>query len=82
MPVNPKYQAVAGVLAYPNVAALPEVPELAVICTPAATVPGLIEELGARGTRAAVVLSAGLRGAVDEAGESLTLRMLKAASVY
>ncbi len=79
MPVNPKHKAVAGVLAYPDVRDLPVAPDLAVICTPAETVPGLIDALGARGTRAAVVLSAGLREAVDGSGESLTLRMLKAA---
>lgn len=79
MPVNPKYTAVAGVLAYPDVKDLPIAPDLAVICTPAATVPELIDVLGQRGTRAAVVLSAGLREAVDDSGESLSLRMLKAA---
>ena len=45
---------------YPSVGALPEAPDLAVIATPAQTVPDLIAELGAMGTRAAVVLSAGL----------------------
>ena len=34
-----------------SVADLPEAPDLAVICTPPATVPGLIAELGARGTQ-------------------------------
>lgn len=58
MPVNPKHTAVAGVLAYPAVRDLPVAPDLAVICTPAASVPGLIGALGERGTRAAVVLSA------------------------
>ena len=58
--VNPKYRTLAGRPAYPDVAALPEVPELAVICTPAATVPAIITQLGVRGTRAAIILSAGL----------------------
>ena len=79
MPVNPRHTAVAGVLAYPNIAALPLVPDLAVICTPAASVPGLIGELAARGTRAAVVLTAGLREAVEADGQSLSQRMLEAA---
>jgi acetyltransferase len=57
--VNPKRSRVFGERCYPSVAAIPEAPELAVICTPPATVPRLIEELGARGTRAAVVLTAG-----------------------
>ncbi len=79
MPVNPKYEAIAGVLAYPDIADLPIVPDLAVICTPAATVPGLIAALGAAGTRAAVVLSAGLREGSDDAGANLTTLMLQAA---
>jgi len=79
MPVNPRHQAVAGVLAYPEVAALPVVPDLAVVCTPAATVPALIAELGARGTRAAVVLTAGLSAAHEADGRTLEQAMLDAA---
>jgi acetyltransferase len=79
MPVNPKHQAVAGVLAYKDVAALPMPPDLAVICTPAPTVPGIIGALGEAGTRAAIVISAGLRDQRDETGETLTARMLTAA---
>ena len=58
--VNPKRYAFVGQTVYARAAELPSVPELAVICTPPATVPGLIDELGALGTRAAVVLTAGL----------------------
>ncbi len=79
MPVNPKHEAVAGVLAYPNVGALPLAPELAVVCTPAPTVPGLITELAGRGTRAAVVLSAGLSAATTDDGRTLQQAMLDAA---
>jgi acetyltransferase len=57
--VNPKRQEVLGLRAYPDVASLPVVPDLAVIATPPATVPDLIGELAAAGTRAAVVISAG-----------------------
>ena len=45
---------------YPSVAAVPGVPDLAVIVTPPATIPRLIDELGAKGTRAAVVITAGV----------------------
>jgi len=65
--VNPKHGAVEGRDCYPSVTALPAVPDLAVIATPAATVPGLIAELGARGTRAAVVISAGIRDELKRA---------------
>ena len=57
-PVNASHRNVAGRPAFRDVASLPQAPELAVICTPARTVPGLINELGLCGTRAAVVLSA------------------------
>ena len=61
--VNPKRYAFDGQAVFARVADLPCIPELAVICTPAATVAGLIDELGALGTRAAVVLTAGLDAA-------------------
>jgi acetyltransferase len=76
--VNPKYRDLAGRPCYPDVSALPEAPGLAVICTPAATVPGIIAQLGERGTKAAIVLSAGL-GAIDASGRTLKQAMLDAA---
>ncbi|PKO27743.1 MAG: GNAT family N-acetyltransferase [Betaproteobacteria bacterium HGW-Betaproteobacteria-9] len=74
-PVNPKHAALDGVKVYANVAALPEAPDLAVICTPAATVVPLIQALGERGTRAAIVVTAGLDKATKQA-------MLDAAKVH
>lgn len=67
MPVNPHDAAVRSALAYPGVGELPQDPDLAVIATPAEAVPGLIAQLGARGCRAAIVISAGFEGA-DRAG--------------
>jgi len=58
--INPKYRTVDGVPCWPTVAELPGVPDLAVIVTPATTVPSLVAALGAKGNRAAVVLTAGL----------------------
>jgi acetyltransferase len=58
--VNPQRDTVGGEPAYRSTDALPEAPDLAVVCTPPATVPGLIQALGARGTRAVIVLTAGL----------------------
>lgn len=58
--VNPKHSTLNGHPVVARAADLPEAPALAVICTPAATVPGLIDELARLGTRAAVVLSAGM----------------------
>jgi len=66
MPVNLKRNAIAGVLAYPDVDSLPITPEMAIICTPPATVPGLIDALGRKGTHAVICLTAGLNGVVDQ----------------
>lgn len=79
MPVNPKHGWVSGAKCYPDVASLPVVPDLAVICTPPASVPGLIAELSARGTRGAVVVTAGFRDAGNETGRKLEQEMLDAA---
>jgi acetyltransferase len=63
MAVNPKHRELDGRPVVARVRDLPMAPELAVICTPPATVPGLIAELGERGTRAAIVMTAGLTAA-------------------
>ena len=73
--VNPKYREFDGMPVFAQPADLPEVPDLAVICTPPAAVPGLIAGLGKLGTRAAVVLSAGLDAEQNQA-------MLDAANPY
>jgi acetyltransferase len=80
MPVNPRHRAVAGVLTYPDVASLPETPDLAVVATPPATVPLLIAELGARGTRAAIVMTGEPEG--DATQRLLGQAMLEAAAPY
>ena len=77
-PVNRRHARVAGCQAYAGVGALPGVPALAVICTPASTVPGLVRELGAAGCRAAIVMSAGLDAGAGD-GRSLRQAMLDAA---
>lgn len=59
-PVNPKYKTVKGRRCYQSVKELPEAPDLAVIATPPKTVPAIIADLGSKGTRAAVVITAGL----------------------
>jgi len=79
MPVNPKRQAVAGVLTYPDVASLPVTPDMAILCTPPETVLELITALGERGTRAAIVLTAGLGAVPPGATRSLREQMLEIA---
>ena len=67
-PVNLRRTTVAGLPACATVTQLPAAPDLAVICTPAASVPDLIAKLGALGARAAVVLSAGLEAPAPGGG--------------
>lgn len=78
--VNPKHDFVDGIACYSSVASLPEAPDLAVIATPPATVPALIAELGAKGTRAVVVITAGfgpdLHRAALEAARPHCLRIV------
>src|SRR5688572_23153616 len=78
-PVNPKYDRVQGIPPYSRVDGLPAAPDLALICTPPASIPELIARLGERGTRAAVVFTAGLNAA-PESGEAAPMQaMLEAA---
>ena len=77
--VNPAHLMVAGQRAYPDVAYLPQTPDLAVIATPPATIPALIDALGRRGTRAAVVLTGGLAKARDAHGNTILQAMREAA---
>ncbi|MFI9366553.1 GNAT family N-acetyltransferase [Kitasatospora sp. NPDC053057] len=58
--VNSHAEEVAGTPAYPSVAMLPAVPDLALLAVPAAAVPGVAEECGQAGVRALAVLTAGL----------------------
>src|SRR5271169_3256928 len=78
MLVNPHHRSIGGVPVHRDIASLPEVPDLAVIATPPETVPRVIADLGARGTRAAVVISAGF-GEQGAPGRALQQAALDAA---
>lgn len=78
--VNPKAGSIEGRACARSIRELPAVPELAIIATPPATIPALVREIGAVGTRAAVIISAGLdalqKKAVLEAARPHCLRIL------
>ncbi|MFO0948198.1 MAG: bifunctional acetate--CoA ligase family protein/GNAT family N-acetyltransferase [Planctomycetota bacterium] len=80
-PVNPRREMVSNLRAFPNVATLPSPPDLAIICTPAATVPGLVAECGAAGIRGIVILTAGFQETGAE-GKSLQDRIQQEAKKY
>jgi acetate---CoA ligase (ADP-forming) len=80
-PVNPKADMILGVKAWPTIAEIPGNPELALICTPAASVPGLISECGRRGIKGAVILASGF-AEMDEEGAALESEMMARAKAH
>lgn len=80
-PVNAKHAEVCGERCYPNIAALPQVPELVILVTPAATVPELVLEAGSAGVKAVVVISAGFKETGAE-GAALEARVHAAAAQH
>jgi acetyltransferase len=74
-PVNPHRASVLGIKAYSNVAALPQQVDLAIIATPAPTVPGIIAECVEAGVKGAIIISAGFkeRGAAGTESEQQIL---------
>ncbi|MBN1591302.1 MAG: bifunctional acetate--CoA ligase family protein/GNAT family N-acetyltransferase [Pirellulales bacterium] len=60
-PVNPKRESVQGIQAFRDIESLPHPPDLAVVCTPSKTVPGIVRCCGEAGTRGMIIISAGFR---------------------
>src|SRR5271165_7030135 len=81
MLVNPHHPTIDGLPVHSSIASLPQAPDLAVIATPAETAPSLIGELGERGTRAAVIITAGF-GELGERGLTLQQATLDAAKPH
>jgi acetyltransferase len=77
--VNPKCAAIDGHPCFADIAGLPKAPDLAVITTPPDSVPEVISQLGARGTKAAVVITAGFGEEGSARGQALRSAMLEAA---
>ena len=65
-PVNPKAESLLGIKSYPDIAAVPEQMDLAVIAAPARSVPRALEECGAAGVNGVVIVSAGFRETGEE----------------
>jgi len=77
-PVNPKRHSVLGIKAYPSIAAIPETVDLAIIATPASTVPGIISECVDAGVQGVIIISAGFKEAGAE-GIALERQILEEA---
>lgn len=77
-PINPKADEIMGLKAYPSVTDLPAAADMALICTPAKTIPSLLEQCGLNGIKGAIILASGF-GEVDAAGAALEKQVLEAA---
>jgi acetyltransferase len=77
-PINPKRSVVLERRAFPTIAAVPERVDLAVIVTPAPTVPGVVRECVDAGVRGAIIISAGFKE-VGPYGVALEQEVLKEA---
>lgn len=77
-PINPKRNNVLGIRAYPSIADAPDEVDLAVIVTPARTVPGVVEECVTAGVKGAIIISAGFKE-IGEEGVQLEQEILKKA---
>jgi acetyltransferase len=79
--VNLRKPEIAGTKTYPNVAAIPEPVDLAMIATPAKTVPDVVEECGKAGVKGAIIVSAGFKETGPE-GKKLEEKILESAQKY
>lgn len=77
-PINPKAPEILGLTAYPSLDAVPGAIDLALVCTPARTLPKLLVDCGAKGIKGAVILAAGF-GEAGEAGKALEAEVLAVA---
>lgn len=80
-PVNPKHQQILGRNVYPNLAAIRNKVDIAVIVLPAKHVPGVLEECGKKGVPLVVIISSGFRETGKE-GAALEAELLATAQKY
>ena len=69
-PVNPRESEILGLACYPSVGDIPHPVDLALITTPARTVPGILEQCAAKGIAGAVLIAGGF-GEAGEQGRAL-----------
>lgn len=60
-PINPNRESLQSIHAYPSVDKIPKVVDLAIIATPASTVPKIVEECGEAGIKGLIIISAGFK---------------------
>lgn len=81
-PVNPKYTELLGVSAYPSLADIPKPVDMAVVVTPARSVPAVLDDCGARGVQTVVVISAGFGEVHTNEGDALEQQIIEKSRQY
>ncbi len=79
--VNNRKAEILGAKTYPSVDKIPEPVDLALIATPAKTVPGVMEECGKAGVKGVIIVSAGFKE-TGPAGKALEEEMMRIAKEY
>ena len=74
-PVNPRYDEVMGVKCYPSVSDLPEVPDVVGVVVSSGQVLNVLNECHQKGTRAAIVISAGFSERGTQEGRDLQAQL-------
>lgn len=80
-PVNPNVEQIGSLKCYPDISSLPEVPDLAVIAIPAASVLEVLTQVGEKGIKNAVIFSAGFKETGEE-GKKLEEELINIAQKY
>lgn len=80
-PINPKAPDILGIKAYPSLMDVQESIDIALVCTPASSLPAVIADCGRKGIRGAVILAAGM-SEMGEEGKLLEQNMLAAAKEW
>jgi len=80
-PINPKRMSVFGVRAYPSVSKTPDKIDLAVVATPAPTIPDIVRDCGKAGVEVMVIISAGFME-MGEEGKKLFAEVFETARRY
>ena len=80
-PVTPSNPTVGGLTAYKNVLDIPDSVDLAVVAAPSKFTPAVMEEVGKKGIKGAIIVSAGFKE-VDEAGAKLEREVGEIAKKY
>ncbi len=77
-PVNPKEKSILGLACYPDIASIEQNVDMALITTPARTIPAILDDCGRKGVRGAVIIAGGF-GELGQEGRKLENTVVEAA---